>query len=71
MSIVTPKNLLPGMVLAADVRDRNGRLLLKTGRPAMATVSPLQPDFLKRLVNRTEVEPQLAETLAILGERGT
>ena len=29
MSIVSTENLIPGMVLAADVRDRNGRLLLK------------------------------------------
>ena len=31
MSIVPAENLIPGMVLAADVRDRNGRLLLKEG----------------------------------------
>jgi len=28
---VPAENLIPGMVLAADVRDRNGRLLLKEG----------------------------------------
>ncbi len=31
MSMVSAENLVPGMVLAADVRDRNGRLLLKAG----------------------------------------
>jgi hypothetical protein len=31
MSKVPAENLIPGMVLAADVRDRNGRLLLKAG----------------------------------------
>ena len=31
MSKVSTENLIPGMVLAADVRDRNGRLLLKEG----------------------------------------
>lgn len=31
MSKVSAENLIPGMVLAADVRDRNGRLLLKEG----------------------------------------
>jgi hypothetical protein len=31
MSIVSTENLIPGMLLAADVRDRNGRLLLKAG----------------------------------------
>jgi hypothetical protein len=28
---VPTENLIPGMLLAADVRDRNGRLLLKAG----------------------------------------
>jgi hypothetical protein len=31
MSKLPAENLIPGMVLAADVRDRNGRLLLKAG----------------------------------------
>ena len=31
MSKVPADNLIPGMVLAADVRDRSGRLLLKSG----------------------------------------
>ena len=31
MSKVPTENLIPGMILAADVRDRNGRLLLKAG----------------------------------------
>lgn len=31
VSKVSTENLIPGMVLAADVRDRNGRLLLKEG----------------------------------------
>lgn len=31
VSKVPTENLIPGMLLAADVRDRNGRLLLKTG----------------------------------------
>ncbi len=31
MAKIATDNLLPGMVLAADVRDRSGRLLLKDG----------------------------------------
>jgi hypothetical protein len=31
MSMLPTENLIPGMLLAADVRDRNGRLLLKAG----------------------------------------
>jgi len=31
LSKVPVENLIPGMVLAADVRDRSGRLLLKAG----------------------------------------
>lgn len=31
MSMAPAENLIPGMVLASDVRDRNGRLLLKAG----------------------------------------